>query len=241
MCIVKRNEQQLQEYLHYELAPFPLSLFTEQGMRKGIKSSLYAVFEPIKHTLSTSNIHVVDGGHLLHKVRWHINDHFSSICSKYLQYVEKHYGSNTIIVFDGYPAAEMVNSTKTAERLRRSRVHKSLEIVFDESMKVPSSQERFLSNESNKDRLIAMLKTKFEEAHFQVKQATEDADTLIVTTALEMSSLYNSVYIVGEDIDLLVLLTALGHDYNNIYFRKPGKGKVSEKIYTSRSYTTMKL
>ncbi|GBP51471.1 hypothetical protein EVAR_44446_1 [Eumeta japonica] len=39
------------------------------------------------------------------------------------------------------------------------------------------SQNKFLGNDANKNRLIGMLKTKFEAGHFMVKQATEDADT----------------------------------------------------------------
>lgn len=41
--------------------------------------------------------------------------------------------------------------------------------------------------------------------------------------------------IVGEDIDLLVLLIALAPQERNIYFLKPGKGKAERKIYCSRT------
>ncbi|KAJ8891387.1 hypothetical protein PR048_010903 [Dryococelus australis] len=42
------------------------------------------------------------------------------------------------------------------------------------------SQENFLSNVKNKSRLITMLISKYNEARIVCKQATEDADTLIV-------------------------------------------------------------
>ena len=35
MCISLANNQSLEEHLSFELTPFPLSLFTEEGMRKG--------------------------------------------------------------------------------------------------------------------------------------------------------------------------------------------------------------
>lgn len=37
------------------------------------------------------------------------------------------------------------------------------------------------------------------------------------------------VFIVEEDIDLLVLITVLSHP--NIFLRKPGTGKIVEKLY----------
>jgi hypothetical protein len=69
MCIVKQSNEELQEYLQYELAPYPMSLFSEEGMRKGTKSSLYIVFSPVSYNIAgTSRIHIVDGGYLLHRV-----------------------------------------------------------------------------------------------------------------------------------------------------------------------------
>lgn len=96
-------------------------------------------------------------------------------------------------------------------------------------------QTNFLSNDANKGRFISILKKKFEDAQFTVIQATEDADTLIVNTAIEMSSSYEYAIIVGEDVDLLVLLTALGNSHENIYLLKPGKGKTVNRIYSSHS------
>lgn len=91
------------------------------------------------------------------------------------------------------------------------------------------SQNKFLGNDANKNRLIGMLKTKFEAENFMVKQATEDADALIINTAISVSSAFEFVIVVGEDVDLLILLTALSRR-SNIYFLKPGKGKISQKI-----------
>lgn len=47
MCIAKKSEDEIKDYLKYELAPFPLSLFSEAGLRKGTKSPLYSVFAPL--------------------------------------------------------------------------------------------------------------------------------------------------------------------------------------------------
>ena len=63
---------------------------------------------------------------------------------------------------------------------------------------------RLLANNINKQNFINLLGQRLVENGYQVLNAAGDADTLIVSTALE-SSLENDV-IVGEDTDLLVLL-----------------------------------
>ena len=67
------------------------------------------------------------------------------------------------------------------------------EIIFDENITPTRSQSKFLSNERNKGGLIAMLITKLTSQGYSVKQAHEDADTLIVNTAIEEASKTNSV------------------------------------------------
>lgn len=80
-----------------------------------------------------------------------------------------------------------------------------------------------------------MLKVKLENGGFKVKQAIEDADTLIVNTAIEASFENHPVVIVGEDVDLLVILTALTGSNPNICFLKQGKGNIDNKLYTPTS------
>ncbi len=38
------------------------------------------------------------------------------------------------------------------------------------------------------------------------KQAKEDADTLIINTALDMTHNHNNVIIIGEDVDFMAIL-----------------------------------
>ena len=73
MCIIKQSDDELKQYLQYELE-------------------------------GSNSIHVVDGGYLLHRVVWSKNQSFASICSNYIQFIQRHYGINAIIVFDGYPS-----------------------------------------------------------------------------------------------------------------------------------------
>lgn len=76
-------------------------------------------------------------------------------------------------------------NTKAAERSRRYSKKFSADIEFHEDMNVTVAQENFLSNSKNKSSLISSLMKKFVENNIEVKQADEDADTLIVLTAIQ--------------------------------------------------------
>ena len=62
---------------------------------------------------------MVDGGFLLHKVRWDTNKSVDVIIKQYVDYTTHNYSWNSTIVFDGYPEGINVKSTKAAERLPR--------------------------------------------------------------------------------------------------------------------------
>ena len=64
---------------------------------------------------------------------------------------------------------------------------------------------------------------------------------MIVQTSIDASAFEDNVVIVGEDIDLLVILSQLAPTVENIYFLKPGKGKTCEKMYTANSLSYPKL
>ncbi|GBL80607.1 hypothetical protein AVEN_225287-1 [Araneus ventricosus] len=93
------------------------------------------------------------------------------------------------------------------------------------------SQEKFLSNDKNKQRLINMLCVKFEKEGFVVKQAEEDADYLTIKSTLEIEKGSQCIVVVGEDIDLLVILTASTNSENIFFFLKLGRGKTEDALY----------
>ena len=72
MCVAKQSEEELEDFLTYELSPYPLALFDDGGMRKGTKSTLYNAFHPFQDTttLDSSTVYVIDGVFLLHRVIW---------------------------------------------------------------------------------------------------------------------------------------------------------------------------
>ncbi|MBW0528211.1 hypothetical protein O181_067926 [Austropuccinia psidii MF-1] len=224
ICISKRSDEDLMKYFEYELAPFPLALFNESGMRKTNKSVLYSLFEPTKKDvlLSQMNI-VVDGGFLLHRVIWQKDASIETICNSYITYVNYHYpGITRTVVFDGY--ANTANSTKSHEQMRRYRMRRSADINLTLDTSIPVKQEDFLSNPTNKTNFIALLQTKLQEKGINTLQASDDADVLIVKTAVEQST-HNSVAVVGEDVDLAVLLIASTPPTQDIIMLKPGRGE----------------
>lgn len=98
-CILKKSDAQLKEFFTHELSPFPTSLFTEEGMRKGVKSSFYAALTTVTEKIRGKTFVVVNGGHLLHKVVWAHSATFGNIADRYIQYLTKQYGSNVAQFF----------------------------------------------------------------------------------------------------------------------------------------------
>ncbi|KAK9872193.1 hypothetical protein WA026_016247 [Henosepilachna vigintioctopunctata] len=92
------------------------------------------------------------------------------------------------------------------QQRRTAALSKSYEVCFDETMIVPISQEKFLSNRSNKTKFIYMLVEKLKTIDITTKQARDDADVLIIETAIALSEHQKTAVIIGEDIDLLVIL-----------------------------------
>lgn len=124
---------------------------------------------------------------------------------KHVKYLQRHCGSKTVVVFDGY--SDYTKNIKAMEQLRRTAAFsKSYEVCFDETMIVPISQDKVLSNQYNKKKLIDMLIEKLKSINITTEQARDDADVLIIETAIEVSKHERTVVIIGEDIDLLVIL-----------------------------------
>ncbi|KAJ8946770.1 hypothetical protein NQ318_018979 [Aromia moschata] len=70
----------------------------------------------------------------------------------------------------------------------------------------------------------------------EVAVAEEDADREIVTTALSKRAVADPVVIMGEDVDLFVLLNGLGAEETNVYLQKSTKGEAGYCHYSTTSY-----
>ena len=230
ICVLQEESSDLKSYLSYELAPYPLALFNEVGMRKNTKSELYAVFRD-SQPMDVHNYHyVVDGGYLLHKVVWPPQQTFGNLLSIYLEYVKKHFGQNVSVIFDGYEKACL----KDAERRRRYTAT-APDIVIDKNTPVTTKQQLFLANSRNKGSFVDLLRQHFMDNGVNARTAAHDADIEIVKEAVQLQEAGLHTAVVGEDVDLLILITALASDEGQpILFVKPGKSKADQKIFSSK-------
>ena len=73
-------------------------------------------------------------------------------------------------------------------------------------LQMDPNKEIFLSNERNKSQFIALVSRHLEANSFIVNQCPGDADTAIVSTALEYAAHGTEVNLVADDTDVLVLL-----------------------------------
>ncbi|KAG5896640.1 hypothetical protein JTB14_021286 [Gonioctena quinquepunctata] len=160
---------------------------------------------------------------------------FETVAAKYGQNLGARYGRNVVVVFDGYPSEAEHKETKSSKRARRAMAHSTPEVIFEENIIPQIPQDKFLSNDKNKLRLIQLLKSKMEKHGIQVIQSEEDADRLIVTTALAKASDYDLVIISGDDIDLLVIFTGLVGPSKNVFFQKCRRGKTADVFYSAVS------
>ena len=138
-----KNQEDMKIYLQHELAPFPLFLFDENGMRKTQKSNFYDNFACLSQApvISANNaVYVLDGGSLLHRVVWQRNELMKDIIDKYVQYVHQY--KKALIVLDGYPE-DNSSSLKTWERLRRQRGNVCREFTSDENTVITENRKLF--------------------------------------------------------------------------------------------------
>ena len=105
-------------------------------------------------------------------------------------------------MFDGY---ENGLSTKDHEHGRRQVGKISADVLVGTSAKAHADQEAFLSNTGNKTQLIKMLSSHLQSLGHVTKISEGDADTLIVSTAMDYAT-GGQAAVVAEDTDIFVML-----------------------------------
>ena len=203
LIVLADRSDSMESIFHYELTTVPSSLFKDLYMRKANKSKLaLALTNNITNpaNVPTDVQYVLDGGALLHRVWWPTQVSYKDVSKIYNDYILKHYGVCTV-VFDGYE-----NGPSTKDHEHQRRITKSTaNITINENMVVHRDQDQFLANSNNKLQLISLLSKDLSAAGHNIKQATDDADTLIASCALDIAS-EESVVVVADDIDILILL-----------------------------------
>ncbi|GBN06971.1 hypothetical protein AVEN_96756-1 [Araneus ventricosus] len=112
----------------------------------------------------------------------------------------------------------------------------SVDINFEETVTVTVQQEHFLANGRNRTRLIQLLRQKMNSKGIETRVAKGDADIYIVRCGLEKAISHPTVAIIGEDVDLIMILISLAPAESDIYFMKPGKGRPKLKYFQQESF-----
>jgi hypothetical protein len=186
-----------------------MSLFKAGLMRKPDKACLHQDF--VKGMTDAAKPHtltyIVDGGFLLHRVRWSPTMNDSDVIPLFIKYVTS-FGLCVSVVFDGYETGPSIKDQEHARRsLKAGQSAPDRQINID--TKNIGNQEAFLSNVNNKMALINLLTDYLQQHGISVHQASGDADTLIVSVALHHASSYENlahVAVIAEDTDILALL-----------------------------------
>jgi len=186
LLLIAERSSDIEQCFTYELSHMPAALFKDSFMRKADKSKL--MHELVKGTDISSppgkeTVFVIDGGNLLHAVKWQQGVTYADVALQYLSYVKQHFGCQVTIVFDGYCSGP---SVKDHEHLRRA-AKTGPDVLLEPNKTVYRNQAEFLANELNKKQFIEYLMGCLAEFGYTVLQAVDDADTLIVHTALQLA------------------------------------------------------
>ena len=108
-------------------------------------------------------------------------------------FVLRKYGTSCI-VFDGYEQGPSIKDHE--HQLRVSRT--CADIQLSECMEAHNNQQIFLSNKTNKIQFISLLSHYLRTDAQTVYNSSGDADTTIVTCALQFATQGNSVIVVAD-------------------------------------------
>ena len=182
-----------EEVFSHESCSYPTALFEKSNFlfaanKPQLSQALENLVHPAIIVLPEKIIYILDGGSLLQRLSLQKGHNYDEIISKYVDYVLKRFSAESIVVFDGYTSSP---STKDMTHLRRSKGKSSTEVHFSGQSKLNMTKEQFLSNSKNKQRFIDMLSSSLRNVGISTIHAPDDADLLIVTTAVDTASSAN--------------------------------------------------
>jgi len=211
LVISRGGDLSLKDVLDYELSPFPPALFEAKNIfQEADKPQLAKAIEECASKLSDQPVldktpkteHcVLDGGSLLHRVKWTKGKTYGSIADDYVTFTISNYGQATV-VFDGYrdePSMKDNTHTRRQQQKEYPIVKCTPDTVFI------GKKEELLSRGYNKQQLISIISQQLREKGCNVISAAGDADYDIAQAAVAASE-FQSTTLIGEDTHLLFLL-----------------------------------
>lgn len=218
MLTVMPTLDRLRDSFNFELASYPLSMFDENGIRKSESISMFRYFDKIQDSNNNvfthdNSLFFISGECLLQKVLWNTTQTFGEIIDEYVHYILHYYGRNNVnIIFDG-----------TSDRLWQAKTTTSTKVLFEPHIRATIKQSEFLSNDTNKLRMVNYLMKKLSDENIQTFQAENTSKYLICKLAVSAAkNCSKNVVVVGEELDLLVLLIDQTVT-ENVFMLRPGK------------------
>lgn len=158
LTALTQSDENIQDHFAFELTHEPTALFKDGLLRKPQKAKLrnYLLEKQSSITEWKMEACVLDGGALLHKIKWKTKTTYREICLQYIAFVRRMYGKyhKVCIVFDGY-CSESTSIKAQDHQRRQDGVCADVQVTLDAD--VTTSNERFLRNSNNKQRFIQLL------------------------------------------------------------------------------------
>ena len=174
-----------------------MSLFKDELMRKPKKAILRNTLLAKEVDIDLNSLHVLNGGALLHKVRWPTSVTFGDVCKLYVDHIASKCGISTI-VFD---ECSDTLSTKVHELARRTINNRGcVDAQCNVSTKVNIKQDVLLSNSTNKSRFIDIL------SGYLIKSGNKVMKMQTRRYALYVAETRRRVNVVTEEKDVVLLL-----------------------------------
>ena len=209
-AMFNRDTVSLEETLKHELVPYAPTLFESEDQLLDVSKSVLAASirkitgmeddtdQQSENTSSSMQLqYIVDGGMMLHMIKWEKGSTYSHICSMYYTWLSRY--PQVTVVFDGYESS-------TKDMCHRKRVKDSCSnIIPTLQAKLVVTKYKFLSNINNKQLFLNLLQDYLKNKGLTILCSTGDADVLMCREAAECCYSDN-VSLLGEDTDLLVIL-----------------------------------
>ena len=129
---------------------------------------------------------------------------YGQVMQQYVNYMCNHYQEQCEIVFDGYGNG---HSIKDQEHDRRAAGQDLCpDVAVEENMPAYKNRNAFFTNNMSEKLFIEIISQQLQKCHYIVHQAQNDADTLVVKTALTIASRDIPVTVVPDDTDILAML-----------------------------------
>ena len=148
------SDTDLETAFSYELCTFPACIIDNDGLlREANKPQLAdTIWKDIGGSMHHFQIpddvrYILNGGALLFKVFWRKGVSYNDICTLYINYVIKHYGGGTIVVFDGYGNGP---SMKDITHIRRCNRKVGRTVHFLKQTVLNMTKDEFLVNLDNR-------------------------------------------------------------------------------------------